>query len=81
MRIYTVLIIDNRLCNGRGTGCGAAEGADGGADVGLMNKETKHEAVRSGERTGHLELMPTDRCHILTGAVGRMGRMPSGEYS
>ena len=47
-----------------------AEGADGGADVGLMNKETKHEAVRSGERTVHLELMPTDRCGW--DAVGRI---------
>ena len=62
-------------------GCRAAEGADGRADVGLMNKETKHEAIRSGKQTVHLELMPADRCHILTGAIGRMGRTPSGEYS
>ena len=62
-------------------GSGVVEGADSGADVRLMNKETKHKAVRSGEWTVHLELMLTDRCHILTGAVGRMGRMLLGEYS
>ena len=62
-------------------GCRVAEGADSRADVRLMNKETKHKPVRSGKQTVHLELMLTDRCHILTGAIGRMGRMPSGEYS
>jgi hypothetical protein len=50
-------------------GGGAAEGADGGVDVGRMNEDTNDEAVRSGERTVHLELMPTDGCRILTGAV------------
>lgn len=45
-----------------------------------MNEDTNEEAVRSGERTVHLELMPTGGCRFLTGAAGRMGRMPSGEY-
>jgi hypothetical protein len=34
-----------------------------------MNEDTNDEAVRSGEWTVHLELMPTDGCCILTGAV------------
>jgi hypothetical protein len=47
----------------------AAEGADSRVDVGQMNKDTNDNAVRSGEWTVHLELMLTDGCHILTGAI------------